>query len=96
MIQPTVGRIVLYTPADEELAARKGQPYPAIVTHVFSDTCVNLSVMGDGSFGIPCEGVNVTSACHCDEGTPGTWKWMPYQKAQADLYESLKKQLAGK
>lgn len=96
MIVPTVGRVVLYTPADEASAARKGSPYPAIVTHVFSDTCVNLHVLGDGSFGTPTEGPLVTSACYCDEGTPGTWKWMDYQKGQAAKTEVLEKQLSGK
>ncbi len=65
--RPTVGRIVHYH-ANRE---RKGQPYPAIITHVWSRDCVNLKVLTDGSF--PVEYCTPTSVLL---GTgDGQWSW---------------------
>ena len=81
--KPSVGRIVHYHPGDQE--DRKGQPYPAVITHVWSDTCVNLETMNDGSFplrigstGMDVE-KNPTSVCLANEGqTEGRrWEWPP-------------------
>lgn len=53
-MKPTIGRIVHYWPGspDEPEPKKKGQPYPAIVTHVHSDDCVNLTVFNDNSYPI--------------------------------------------
>jgi hypothetical protein len=77
MQKPSIGRIVHYL--DERQAE-----YPAIVTHVWSDTCVNLEV-----FGINVEylqGGNAdarfpTSVVHADapagdvDAAPRSWHW---------------------
>lgn len=45
---PSIGRVVLYHPADHERDGRgDGEFYPAIITRVFSPVCVNLQVMAD-------------------------------------------------
>lgn len=54
---PTIGRIVLYrvgeydvkqfTENGNEGNVRKGSILPAMITAVFSETCVNLKVIGD-------------------------------------------------
>lgn len=44
---PSVGRTVHFFPG---MSKHKGQPYPAVITHVWSDQCVNLHVLDDGSF----------------------------------------------
>jgi hypothetical protein len=46
--QASVGRVVLFTPSGG--TTRKGQKYPATITHCFGGDCVNLSVGQDGSF----------------------------------------------
>ncbi|MGE3175849.1 MAG: hypothetical protein AB7O32_00150 [Vicinamibacterales bacterium] len=70
---PTVGRVVHYTPVDG--ATRKGQPYAAVITHVWGPDCVNLSVQPDGSF--PLIDPTPTSVVKGDPGTPRTWCWPP-------------------
>lgn len=72
--KPSVGRIVHYTPPEEEVSP-KGQAYPAIITHVFGDTCVNLHVFGDGSFGSPNH--LPTSVSFDADGGVRTWRWPP-------------------
>jgi hypothetical protein len=46
MQKPTVGRIVHVNLSDDD----KGQPHAAIITHVWSDTCVNLHLFADACF----------------------------------------------
>lgn len=70
--KPTVGRIVHFRP---ELSQNKGQPYPAMITHVWSDTCVNLSVFNDGSYALPPEHLKPTSVTLGDG--PRSWGWPP-------------------
>lgn len=45
-MKPTIGRIVHFL-ANGMMAP--GNHYPAIITHVFSDTCVNLCVFPKGT-----------------------------------------------
>lgn len=78
---PTVGRLVHFTPSQDTLDAHaavakvKDQPYPANITHVFSNGCVNLSVADDGSFPLSGEDKLPTSV---NLGTgPRTWCWPP-------------------
>lgn len=87
---PSVGRIVHYHPADTHgktaseagLRVRKGQPYAAIVTHVWSDTCVNLRVIDDATY-LLGSGSALPSVSSCTLGDPasppehGYWSWPP-------------------
>lgn len=70
--KPTVGRIVHYTPLGG-LGSKK-QPYPAIITHVWGDECVNLNVMNDGSYTLGAQECP-TSVMKGDG--PRTWSWPP-------------------
>ena len=47
--------------------------WPAIITHVFSDTCVNLYVFADGSYGLPPVGDRPTSVVRGDG--IDMWSW---------------------
>lgn len=78
-MRPTIGRIVHYHPAD---SSAKSTPYPAIITHVWSETCVNLFVFPDGSFpaGIEPEvAPNVQTSVQekTDDQLTGVWEWPP-------------------
>lgn len=48
--KPSVGRIVHYFDGQDPGQADKRQPYAAIITHVHSDTVVNLAVLSDGQW----------------------------------------------
>jgi hypothetical protein len=84
IISPTPGRVVWYTPTASEGLARIGDaPLAAIVTGVWSDTCVNLAV-----FDANGNSHSRTSVLLLQEGNPrpgGGYfaEWMPYQIGQA-------------
>lgn len=62
--QPTIGRIVHYHDGDVS-------PYAAIITQVWSDTCVNLAVFTHEGHTFP-----VTSCLHPEGGGIGQyWDW---------------------
>ena len=94
MIKPTVGRIVHFYPAGHEpMPKTPGEPLAAIVTCVWSDTCVNLGIF-DANGGT----WNKTSVLLVQDGEPkpegGNYcTWMPYQLGQAAKTEALEKQL---
>lgn len=69
---PAVGRIVHYTPL--ESVGSKNQPYPAVITHVWSEDCVNLNVLNDGSFTL--SGDECPTSVMKGQG-PRTWAWPP-------------------
>lgn len=93
MIEPSNGRIVWYTPFQNELATpygmvvqkKEGQvvPLTAQICAVWGNTCVNLlvtDVMG--------KTFAVTSRTLLQDDSPrplngGYAEWMPYQKGQA-------------
>ncbi|MBL8880649.1 MAG: hypothetical protein JNG88_16170 [Phycisphaerales bacterium] len=78
--KPTVGRIVHYYPGGE-LGKKKGQPFAAVITHVWGNDCVNLEIMEDGSFPAwPSEDVATcypTSVMRSDEPRARHWCWPP-------------------
>ena len=74
MITPTVGRIVWF-----EDGVRKTQA--AIITYVWSDTLVNLTVFDPN--GIPFSQTSITLEQDVPTGALPHCRWMPYQKAVA-------------
>lgn len=76
---PTVGRVVLYWPTeDENCDVLPEQPMAATVAYVFNDNMVNLSIAAhNGSvFGK----TSVVMVNEEDKAAPGQCEWMPYQK----------------
>lgn len=90
MITPTIGRVVLV-----RLSPSQRDPFPALVTKVWGDRCVNVAGFNDG--GTPFS----VSSCRLlqdDDEKPavGSYaEWMPYQKGQAAKTEALQAQVAG-
>lgn len=79
MISPTIGRVVLVNRPENT----SGQPEPALICHVWSDTCINVG--GFDSNGVPFAITSIT-LLQDDAPAPGTGsyaEWMPYQKGQA-------------
>jgi hypothetical protein len=76
---PTVGRVVHYRPRPSDFLdkdrAQKGQPFPAVVTHVWGDTTVNLSIGQDGTFPLLANALIQTSVTLGDG--EGEWSWPP-------------------
>ncbi|MGO9171998.1 MAG: hypothetical protein ACLP7P_08550 [Rhodomicrobium sp.] len=95
IIEPTVGRVVLYTPAatDNQLVRHGGGPLAAIIANVWSYNCVNLAVFDANGVSF-----NRTSVLLIHDGqTSPEWgdycEWMPYQKGQAAKAEALEAKL---
>jgi hypothetical protein len=84
MIEPTIGRVVWYSPAEAERIKGEptGQLCAAIITYVWDDRMVNLmaTTPNGTSYG-------VTSVTLVQEGDPNPIErfcmWMPYQIGQA-------------
>jgi len=91
MITPTIGRIVWYYPAG--YADRP--PLAAIVTCVWSDTCVNLAIFDRNGNAMPNPPTSILLVQDGNERPSGGnfCEWMPYQKGQAAKAESLEKQI---
>lgn len=88
MIKPTVGRVVLFHPSyiDAEVAAHCGidgkVTHAAMITHVYSDTCVNLAVFD--SNGVPYSRTSVQLIQDDEQPSGASYaEWMPYQKQVA-------------
>ncbi len=82
LIKPTIGRLVHYFPRNHGDAQ---QPLPAIIAHVWSDSCVNLAIFD--SNGVPMSNPP-TSVLLVQDGAErpigcGFCEWMPYQRAVA-------------
>lgn len=97
MIAPTIGRVVWYRPSsspthpDHALTFESDQPMAAIVTYVWSDTCVNLAVFDYN--GKSHSRTSVT--LHQGEGECSSspyCEWMPYQKGQAAKTEAAEEE----
>lgn len=72
--KPSVGRIVHYQPTNEQQGKKDGQPYPAIITHVWGDDCVNMEINNDRSF--PFNGDRCMTSVMRGDGR-GQWQWPP-------------------
>lgn len=87
-IVPTIGRIVWYRAyeSDDFAGAAEsrtgGQACAAIVTHVWSDTCVNLAVF-DANGGTHSRTSVLLVQPGSDVPGSGYCEWMPYQIGQA-------------
>lgn len=69
--RPSIGRIVLYHFDSSEFNLNNNQPVaPAIITSVWSDTCVNLKVLADDVHD------HWKTSRNIGEG-PGQWSWPP-------------------
>jgi hypothetical protein len=68
----TTGRIVQYVPpsTDHPTANNGATVVPAIVTRVWTNNVLNLTVFADVRDAVP-----VTSVSHSVKGEPGTWHW---------------------
>lgn len=83
-MKPSVGRVVLFKSNVPCEMGPGGSPIvPALVTHVHSDTCVNLMVMPDGWGMTPVGVTSVTMSDDIEAHDPAfgpAWGWMAYQK----------------
>lgn len=71
-MKPTIGRIVHYVTGNNE----PGNHYPAIVTHVWSDTCVNLNVFPKGqSMDGENSGVKTSVVLDSNGERAYSWHW---------------------
>lgn len=89
MIKPTVGRVVLYRPTEEE---RDDIRHAAIVTMVQHDEMVNLAIFDHNGIPYSCQNVQLVQDDE-DECMAGECEWMPYQKGQAARNEELEQLL---
>ena len=94
MIIPTVGRIVHFTPGGFDNIAKSEQPLAAIVTYVWGERMVNLTVFDTN--GSPHSRTSVSLLQDDDMPTDGNayCAWMPYQLGQAAKAEELSAALA--
>lgn len=81
MIQPTVGRIVLYHPAVTDPGGNiPGDPFAAIITRVHSDISVNITAFSPD--GIPFGRTSVRLKQPENRNVEGAYcEWMPHQIA---------------
>lgn len=71
--KPSVGRIVHYRLCEQEPTINGTDVHPAIITRVWSDTCVNLTVFPDAA-----EPFFKTSVLLCEgRGEKSRWFWPP-------------------
>jgi len=72
--KPSLGRIVQYSQPAGEARHNDERTHPAIITHVWSDTCVNLTVFFDNAAPEPR-----TSVClrtdDADHNPNAYWEW---------------------
>ncbi len=95
MIKPTVGRVVLYKPQPYERFSDDdgSQRWPAIITKVWGDTCINVTVFDPN--GTSVGGRSSVPLAQDDQEVGDGWcEWMPYQKGQSAKTEALEAQLA--
>jgi len=77
--KPAIGRVLHYHPSADDISANprvgtKEQPYPATITHVFGDDCVNVSINDDAVARLPAPHAR-HSVRIVDEPKPGCCTW---------------------
>ncbi|MDH5219213.1 MAG: hypothetical protein OEX19_16025 [Gammaproteobacteria bacterium] len=89
MIKPTIGRQVWYWPEQQV-----SQPYAATICHVWTDTCVNLSILDANGKQFAETSVLLYQGDENSDRPAGKFaEWMPYQKGQAKKTEELEQKL---
>jgi hypothetical protein len=98
MIEPTVGRIVLYHPHSDDGGDVNGQPHAAIVAHVLSGRLVNLTVFNENGSTYARTQIVLVQGDEAEAGLPVPTsdfaEWMDYQKGQAAKAEAAESVLA--
>jgi hypothetical protein len=94
VIQPTRGRVVLFTPHKSDAIPNDGQPLAAIIAHVHSDGVINLTVFDAFGRVIPRPSVPLLQDGDAKPNDGGFAEWMPYQKGQAAKTEQLEQKIA--
>lgn len=73
---PSIGRIVLFKSRDQSDLGSTADEVPAIITRVWSNTCVNLQVFRDAD--TPLAQTSVTLAEDFEaSGQSCAWRWPP-------------------
>lgn len=100
MIQPTVGRVVLFTPS---ITPEPGfehhdrtKPLAAMVTHVWNDRMVNLVVFDSNGNAFGKTSVQLLQDDDLKPEYGYFCAWMPYQVGQAAKAEAAEAALAAK
>ncbi|RQS39760.1 hypothetical protein [Burkholderia sp. Bp8990] len=93
MIEPTVGRVVHFTPSKGSAILKHEQPLAAIITYVWNPRMVNLAVFDANGATHACTSVTLLQ----DEDVPNEAgyyaQWMPLQKGQAAKTEAITSRL---
>lgn len=69
-MKPTVGRTVIFSQGANAEPANGTRKHPAIITRVWSDTCVNLQVLFDNGRVSPN-----ASVLHAAAASPDSMSW---------------------
>lgn len=95
MIQPTVGRVVWFYPAE---CGPTDQPWTASIAYVYSDTEINIGGFTRNGEHFSRLHVRLVQdgAKEPERGSRDYCVWMPYQRGQAAKAEALEKQIADK
>lgn len=72
-MRPTVGRIVHFRSENPDQVSNGADLAPAIITRVWSDTCVTLTVFRDGETPIAVTSVDYSESY--GQGLPPSWHW---------------------
>lgn len=68
-MKPTIGRIVIFHFPEHEKNFNNGQvDAPAVITAVWSETCVNLKILSDGPFDLWKTSVSMGDGAY-------NWSW---------------------
>jgi hypothetical protein len=73
-MKPTIGRIVHFVSSGDD-AQHPSAHFAAVITHVWSDVCVNLAVFPKGT---PLDGLHSgvkTSVMFNEQPAPYSWHW---------------------